>query len=203
MGFPVIVNILLFILACGALSCIIAMLYLGAQGEKKISLKVLPAMETRPLLSEKEAALRLDLEAATQKFGLVVFAKVGLGEFLQTREEINRGRYREALMPYEVDFAVCERQTGIMLLAIMPVEHGQVVDPRHEFIIKALGKVGVPYIQLGNYNRAGLEKAIKEHLGSKIEAALPEGKTDTSAATREPSMNSWGEAADGAAVIGN
>ena len=174
---PLFVNIMLFILACGAAACVVAMIVLAVQGEKKLNLKKLPSLEARALLDKKESGLRDDLGVVAEKMGLRIFAKVSLGELLQTKDEDIRTKWREALMPFEVEFAVCDPRTNKLSLVILPVESGATLDPRHEFIIRALEKAEVPCMQLGNYNRTGLEKAIKEHLAQgATEDSAPEGK---------------------------
>lgn len=187
------VNIIVFILACGTISCLIAMFYLASQGEKKLNLKNLPSLEPRALLNKSESGLTGDLSIVCEKLGLRSFAKVGLGELLQAKDEDIRQRWREALMAYEVDFAICDPRTYKLLMVILPVEQGAPMKPRHDMVIRAMGKAEIPYLQLGNYNRAGLEKAIKERLEPNLDKAAASaapakkgGRPETQVSWSEP-----------------
>jgi len=159
-----------FILVSGIAGCLIAMLVLAARGEKKLNVRNLPPLDVCPLLDEKQRALQEDLNAICDKLGLRTHVKVGLGAFLEARDLGTRNRWREALTEYQVDFAVCDPRTHKILMAVFPIEPDAPPDNRQEIIVKALDQVEIPHLQLGNYNRGGLEKVLKEKLGD----ALPE-----------------------------
>ena len=167
---PIHVNVMVFILSGGIAVCLIAMFVLISKGEKKLNVRYLPPLEVRPLLDEKQIQLQEDLSAISEKLGLRVFVKVSLGELVEARETGLRRRWRDALLEYQVDFAICDPRTHKILMAVFPVEQDTPPDKQQEVVISALDQVNIPHLQLGNYNRGGLEKAMKERMG----ASLPE-----------------------------
>jgi len=180
---------MVFILSAGIAICLIAMLVLASRGEKKLNVRQLPPLEIRPLLDEKQIQLQEDLSAISEKLGLRVFAKVSLGELLEARDLGMRRRWREALLEYQVDFAVCDPRTHKILMAVFPVEQDTPPDERQEVVIKALDQVDIPHLQLGNYNRGGLEKAMKERMGASLPEPPPTGRRKGKSAPPAPAIS--------------
>ncbi|MCL2579121.1 MAG: hypothetical protein FWE32_03725 [Oscillospiraceae bacterium] len=167
---PIYVNVIIFLLVCGIVSCLIAMFVLISRGEKKLNVRRLPPIEACPLLGEKHIELQEDLSAISEKLGLQTYVKISVGDFVEARDLGIRQKWRDALAQYKIDFAICDPRTNKILLAVFPVEPDKPPEASQEIVIKALDQVEIPHLQLGNYNRGGLEKALKERLGS----ALPE-----------------------------
>ena len=159
----ILTGILMFFLIAGALVCIVALVFVVIRpSAAKVSADNLPALSPIPLLDEREAKLMADLTEVSQRTGTLLFAKTPLSAIVEAEKDTIKQEWQEKLCVWQVDFLLCDPLTLKPVLAILPVEQGGKREQRHKVCTSALASVDIPYILLGNYNLAGLEKAVRE-----------------------------------------
>lgn len=151
-------SLLTYVLVAGMLTCFLAMIAIAARSPGE-PLKQLPPLEPATLLAPKEAALYADLSALAQKLHLSLFVGLSLGQVVRPTEEARRAFFFSAASAKTVPFLLADPRTHRPLVAVLPAGAG--LDPVVE---RALDAASLPFIPVGNYNPAGLEKAVREKL---------------------------------------
>jgi hypothetical protein len=153
----------MYLIIAGILGCFLAMFVVAARGSGP-SLKKLPPLDPALLFDKKEAALWGDLKNIAEKLKLGLAAKPPLGCVVQAKEQNLRASWRQALMAEYVDFVLCDLKTAKPVLAVLQSGEGR-GESRGQVVARALEAAAIPVLYIGNYNAAGLEKAVREKAG--------------------------------------
>lgn len=149
---------LMYILIAGILGCILAMFVVALRdnGDEK----PLPPLTVQAILDKKGMAMNDDLGAVCQKLGLSLHTQISLALVVDTPQENKRRKLRERLQPIIIPFVLTDPRSSKPVMAILPAEF------RDELGIRVLDLAKIPFLHLNNYNLPGLEKAIRDKLGS-------------------------------------
>lgn len=165
---------LMYILVLGIVTCIVLIIITLVQGRRTDKM---PEMAALPLLTKKESGIYADLQKVAAKLNLQASAKVPVNRLLETADEKKRIYWQNKFKNEIVDFVLYSPATAKVELLVIPAESGD-YEARHPLAAEAVKAVGIPLMQLGNYNLPGLEKAVKSHISGEsmqpVQAAAEE-----------------------------
>ena len=153
---------IMFFLIAGILGCIFAMIVVAVQDRDS---KPIPPLETCALLNKKEITLYNDLHTVCQKFNLQVTARASLSVAVQPQEEKRRYAFRKKALKETVPFLLFQIPSGKPALAVLTADY------KSDWGLQVLDAAKIPYLKGNNYNLPGLEKAIRDKLGTVLPAS--------------------------------
>jgi len=160
-------SVAVFLIIAAMVVCIIAIIL--NLSKPKLDLNDMPPCEPVEFCTKEEQSFHADLVSVAKKYGILVFAKVGLGCVLKPRRGVNnRPIWSKHLRCEYADFVLCDPASLKTLLVIMLDDSGVSLQKKSASTVdKACDQAGVPIMHVREYNLPGLEKALAQKIGPK------------------------------------